>query len=187
MEIAVISKKGGVGKTPFAFSIAKDLGYFLQSNDNSCIEQIYPGKAKILNKVQNIDNCVYDFGGFVESGVLDVIKKCSAVVIPCTPTYNAILRTVETISEIEPINKNIIIIATNFKDDRELEFLQSNLNDRYKKLSIFYFKNSKIVNNAINTGLSFTELYNENSLSQKSYHGFFSEYSKLLQRITDGK
>ena len=31
MKIAVINKKGGVGKTPFAFSIAKDLGYFLQT------------------------------------------------------------------------------------------------------------------------------------------------------------
>lgn len=28
MKIAVINKKGGVGKTPFAFSIAKNLGFF---------------------------------------------------------------------------------------------------------------------------------------------------------------
>ncbi len=48
MIISVINKKGGVGKTPFAFSIAKDLEYFLQSNDNSIIEKIYPEKAKIL-------------------------------------------------------------------------------------------------------------------------------------------
>lgn len=27
MKIAVINKKGGVGKIPFAFSIAKDLGF----------------------------------------------------------------------------------------------------------------------------------------------------------------
>lgn len=27
MKIAVIDKKGGVGKTPFAFSIVKDLGF----------------------------------------------------------------------------------------------------------------------------------------------------------------
>ncbi|ECR5838712.1 ParA family protein, partial [Campylobacter coli] len=28
MIISVINKKGGVGKTPFAFSVAKDLEYF---------------------------------------------------------------------------------------------------------------------------------------------------------------
>ncbi|HED0543717.1 TPA: hypothetical protein R4K23_001781, partial [Campylobacter jejuni] len=48
MIISVVNKKGGVGKTPFSFSIAKDLEYFLQSNDNSIIEKIYPEKAKIL-------------------------------------------------------------------------------------------------------------------------------------------
>ena len=42
MIISVINKKGGVGKTSFAFSIAKDLGLYLQSNDASIIESIYP-------------------------------------------------------------------------------------------------------------------------------------------------
>lgn len=41
MIISVINKKGGVGKTPISFSLAKDLGYELQSNDNSVIETIY--------------------------------------------------------------------------------------------------------------------------------------------------
>ena len=47
MILSVINKKGGVGKTPIAFSLAKDLGYYLQSNDNSVIESIYPDMAKI--------------------------------------------------------------------------------------------------------------------------------------------
>ena len=143
MEIAVISKKGGVGKTPFAFLIAKDLGYFLQSNDNSCIEQIYPNKAKILEKVQSIDNCMYDFGGFVAGGVLDVVKKCHAVIIPCTPTFNSVLRTAETISEISKINNRIIILATNFKDDRELEFLKNNLSQIEGSYPIFTSKRQR--------------------------------------------
>ena len=40
MIISVINKKGGVGKTSFAFSIAKDLGLYLQSNDASVIESM---------------------------------------------------------------------------------------------------------------------------------------------------
>lgn len=183
MKIAVINKKGGVGKTPFAFSIAKDLGYFLQSNDKSCIENIYPKKAKILDKVQSIDDCVYDFGGFVAGGVLDILKGCKAIIVPCTPSYNAVLRTVETVEEISHVNPGIIIIATNYKDDKELEFLNSNLKNRFQNIPMFYFKNSKIVNNAINTGLSFTELYNENALSQRSYQLFFDEYQSLLTKL----
>lgn len=47
MSISVINKKGGVGKISISFSLAKDLGYALQSNDNSVIEIIYPDKARI--------------------------------------------------------------------------------------------------------------------------------------------
>ena len=138
MKIALLNKKGGVGKTPFAFSIAKDFGYFLQSNDNSCIEQIYPDKAKILDKVKDLDDCVYDFGGFSASGVLDIIKNCDVIIIPCLPTYNSFIRTVETINEIISINPNIILLATNYKDDREEEFLENELDKRYKDIPTFY-------------------------------------------------
>lgn len=79
MVISIINKKGGVGKTPIAFSLAKDLGYYLQSNDNSVIESIYPDMAKISATPELIDDCVYDFGGFVDTGVVNigVMKKTS--------------------------------------------------------------------------------------------------------------
>lgn len=73
----------------------------------------------------------------------------------------------ESINEIISINPNIILLVTNYKDDKEEEFLENELNKRYKGIPTFYFKNSKIVNNAANYGLSFTELYNESSLSKK--------------------
>lgn len=182
MKIALINKKGGVGKTPFAFSIAKDFDMFLQSNDSSCIEQIYKDKALISNEVKLLDNCVYDFGGYTASGVVEIIKECDCVVVPCLPTYNSFLRTLETINEIVAINKNIILLATAYKDDKEKEFLSDNLSD-YKDMPIFYFKNSKIVNNAVNSGMSFLELYNENSLMKHSYINFINEYKRLLSEI----
>ena len=48
MRIAVINSKGGVGKTPLAFSLAKDFGLNLQTNDNSVVTQIYD-KAVYFN------------------------------------------------------------------------------------------------------------------------------------------
>ncbi len=68
MVVSVVNKKGGVGKTAFSFSIAKDLGLFLQSNGSSLIEQLYPGKAKISAYPKLIANCVYDFGGVCRRG-----------------------------------------------------------------------------------------------------------------------
>lgn len=181
MKISVINKKGGVGKTPLAFSIAKDLGLFLQSNDNSCIEKIYPNMAKIRETVADIDNCVFDFGGFVSHGVIEIIKNSNWIIIPCLPDYNSLLRTAETIKEIKEINKNIIILATDYKDQNELEFLITNLTENFKEYKVIYFRNSKIFKNAINFGKSFNELINENAISQNGYKNFAKEYHRLLE------
>ena len=37
MNLAVLQLKGGVGKTPLSFSLAKDLGLKWQSNDDSVV------------------------------------------------------------------------------------------------------------------------------------------------------
>lgn len=101
MIISLINKKGDVGKTSFAFSIAKDLDMYLQSNDASIIETIYPNMAKVLEKPRLIENCVYDFGGFASSGVLEIAKNSDYIITPCAPLYNAVLRTIETINELK--------------------------------------------------------------------------------------
>ncbi|RAX59329.1 hypothetical protein CCZ01_00925 [Helicobacter monodelphidis] len=186
MIISVINKKGGVGKTPFAFSIAKDLGYFLQSNDNSIIEQIYPQKAKILLTPKKIDNCVYDFGGFVEKGILEIVKESDYIIVPCTSDYNSLLRTLETLNEIGNSNK-VCILVTDYRDDKEKNQICETLDSNFTDLNLFFFKFSKIIRNSTSSGASFTELYNENNLSRLSYTNFFNEYQKLLSFITKEK
>lgn len=183
MQLAVINKKGGVGKTPFAFSLAKDLDMFLQSNDNSTIESIYPNKAKIQKTVKAIDNCVYDFGGFVETGILNIIDNCDYIIIPCQADINSIARTIETITEVQKYNKNIIVLATNLRDKSDADEIKNEINSRIENIVYFEFKYSRIVYNAIAYGNTFTELYKENALSKNSYKKFYKEYSKLLKYI----
>ncbi|KGI55834.1 hypothetical protein [Campylobacter sp. MIT 97-5078] len=187
MVISVINKKGGVGKTPFAFSIAKDLDMFLQSNDNSIIESIYPNKAKISKEPSLLENCVYDFGGFVDKGILDIVRQSDMLIIPCNELYNSILRTIETINEIQTLNKNIIVLVSDYKDEKDKNIIEEMLKSNLSDLEFFFFKHSKIIDNAMIAGLSFTELYNENVLSKLNYKNFFEEYNKLLHTLTKTK
>ena len=147
MIISVINKKGGVGKTPFAFSIAKDLDMFLQSNDNSIIESIYPNKSKISKELILLDNCVYDFGGFVEKGIIEILKGSDFIIIPCTQLFNSMLRTIESINEIQSFNKNIIVLITDYKDEKDKNLIEETLTENLSDLSFYYFKHSKIVDN----------------------------------------
>ena len=100
-KVTFFNKKGGTGKTSLSFNIAKDLGFPLLSNDDSVIEDIYPNKAKILPEIQVIEHdCIYDFGGYIDVGIIDIFKSSSTVVVPTTLDINSVKRTINTVSSL---------------------------------------------------------------------------------------
>lgn len=180
MKIAVLNKKGGVGKTPISFSLAKDLDLDLQSNDKSVIEFIYKDRAKILAKPFLADNTVYDFGGFVDAGIVDIIKGVDAVIVPCSVDYNSILRTIETIEEIQHYNNKILVVITKTEKESDFHSVMEQINELVENLFFLELRNSKIFKNSIETGLSVTELYNETPLSRSAYKTVFQQYNAIL-------
>lgn len=178
MIISVINKKGGVGKTPIAFSLAKDLNLSLQSNDNSVIEDLYD-RAKICHPTLAEDT-VYDFGGFTDAGVLDIIKESNVVLVPCHNDFNALKRTIETIEELQPHNERIAVIVTKIDKDADYEAVESTLSQYFDDLHFFKLKNSKIFKNSMETGLSVSELYQFNPLNKAAYKSIFEQYEEIL-------
>lgn len=178
MIISVINKKGGVGKTPIAFSIAKDLGLNLQSNDNSVIEELYE-KAKICHPTLQEDT-VYDFGGFTDAGVLSIIKESNVVFVPCHNDYNALKRTIETIEELQGHSDRIAVIVTKIEKESDYETVERELSQFFDDLMFFKLKNSKIFKNSMETGLSIIELYNFNSLNKSAYKSVYEQYNEIL-------
>lgn len=182
MIVSVWSEKGGQGKTPFALSIAKDLALYLQSNDESIIDTVYEN-AVITKQVTLLEDCVYDFGGFLEKGVLPILAASNLIIIPCTPNYNAILKTVKTITELENINKNILVLATGYTDQKQVDMIIDTLKENFTFLKFLRFKHSKIIENILSTGKSINELCNESPLSKVNYARFHTEYTELLNII----
>lgn len=180
MVISIFSLKGGVGKTPIAFSLAKDLNMNLQSNDNSVIESIYPGRAQI-GKPFLEDNTVYDFGGFADSGILPIIKASNALIIPCSPDYNSVMRTVETLESVRGYNENILIAVTRTEKEEDYLNVVDAISEFFDDLNYFELRNSKVFKNSIETGKSVTDLYNETPLSKSAYRTIYNQYTELLE------
>jgi len=180
--ITFFNKKGGTGKTSLAFSIAKDLNYPLLSNDDSVIEEIYPNKAKIMDKVELIEHdVVYDLGGYIDPGIIDIFKGSHAIVVPTTLDINSIKRTINTVMEVHRYCDNILIIINRVKQSKLEKYKQSLQALEGLGKDIIHLRESEIITNSIHSGKTITELYGESGLTKSQYKGVFQDYAKIIK------
>lgn len=179
MRISVINKKGGVGKTSLSFSLAKDLSLFLLSNDDSTIELVYKDKAKIMQKPKLIDNAVYDFGGFVDTGVIEILNASDIIIVPLTADLNSFKKTVSLLKEIG--NQNIILVANKSEKD-DFKTIKEYFEKTYK-FPIFEIKNSRIWKKTFETKKTASEIKNENKINQYIYRNSIAGYEDLIKHI----
>jgi cellulose biosynthesis protein BcsQ len=183
MIVTVMTKKGGTGKTSLSYNLAKDLDYYLLSNDDSIIEKIYD-KAKILEELELVDvDCIYDMGGFIDKKAKKIFKNSDIIIVPTTLDANSIKRAVNTIMEINTYCKDIIIVINRVKQQTLKKYEQSIEILKGLGKEIFYLRESEIMTNSIHTGKTITELYNKNGLSKKNYKKVYEEYEKILKYI----
>jgi len=183
MKISIITTDGGAGKTAIAFAIAKDFNYFLLSNDDSIIESAYPEMAKIMSKPKIIDNTVYDFGGFVNDGIIDIIKHSDIVIVPCINDLNSKMKAIKTINELSKYNNNFLVVATRLEAKNDFKEIDEAIKKKFNDISILPLKKSKIFKNALEYGLSPLELIVENKRLAYNYRNIISEYKVILKHI----
>ncbi|MDR0580312.1 MAG: hypothetical protein LBG21_06890 [Campylobacteraceae bacterium] len=184
MKIAVVNKKGGSGKTPISGLLALELNAYIFTNEANILESFFKDYMFIAPADELPDlneSIVYDFGGFIDKGILKIIEKCNIVLIPVNNEYDALKKTIETIDEIEKINQNIIIIATK-TEGKDYDIIKQNIDSSYP---IIELKKSKIFSNFTSTGKRFDELVNENALSKTTYASINKQWNELLLTIQE--
>ncbi|MCL5272820.1 MAG: hypothetical protein M1486_05905, partial [Gammaproteobacteria bacterium] len=113
-------------------------------------------------------------------GVIDIIRNSHVVLVPCSVDYNSIMRTVETIDEIQSINQNIYVLITKTEKEDDFNNTKATIAKHFDGIEFLELRLSKIFKNAIESGHSLAELYNENPLTKSAYKTVYGQYKTLL-------
>lgn len=141
MSFVVYSIKGGVGKTTLSVQISQMLEYTYVTNDShSSAHNLMPEEKGFLvsseeyEEIPYDDNVVYDFGGFKDTRINDIIKQAKKIVIPTLTSIVDVQATLATLKDVIEINKHIVIIVNRAKNNNKATELKEYLEDEIKKL-----------------------------------------------------
>jgi cellulose biosynthesis protein BcsQ len=147
MSYVVYSIKGGVGKTTLSVQISQMLDFTYVTNDShSSAHNLMPEEKGFLvskeeyNEIPYDENVVYDFGGFKDTRINDIVKQAQKIVIPTLTSIVDLQATLATLKDVIEINKNILIVVNRAKNNNKAnelkEYLKEEISKEYKDINI---------------------------------------------------
>ena len=184
--ISIASTKGGVGKTSLAFSLAKDLGWRYATNDISVALNKYSKARYHQGKIPLYEDTVYDFGGFIDKNADEIMRQSDIIIVPTINDQNSIMKSLTTIKKFR--EQTILVFANMIENTADAAAIREQIHKHFPNLAFTYLRRTKLLKNALETGMSATELYNLNNQTQHVYKHAYTEYNKILRLFsTDGR
>ena len=198
MKIGIINDKGGVGKTAIAQQMSIDLGLSVIELDpygNLSSRISNTDFYQLHDKIELIDNCVVDFGGFAHPQEDTLLPSLDMVLIPYNPTVESVETTYNMLHRIKHIVDGItpILFIANRVTIKDKEAIESSFALFAKNLkhgaSLVSIQDSKALVNAINGGYSVIEKSKSKGLvgyQNKKIASSFEELYLTIDKIFQG-
>lgn len=167
----IINSKGSVGKTPTSFNLAYDLDMNIITNDKSVLIACYKDRTILTNQFELIENSVYDCGGFSAPGILNIVQQVNIVIVPVFNDPSSLIQTRDTLKQILPIAKKVIIVTTK-TENKDADTIKNNLDKKYPGLEYFNLPLTKAFNHTLETGKSIKYLVE----TDKVYENWFGNF-----------
>ena len=162
MSFVVYSIKGGVGKTTLSVQISQMFDYTYVTNDShSSAHNLMPEEKGFLVSSEEYDeipfdeNIVYDFGGFKDTRINNIIRQADKIIIPTLTSIVDVQATMATLKDVAQINKNIVIAINRTKNNNKAIELKEYLAEEIKKsfqdldISIIFVRESSVLEDSL--------------------------------------
>jgi cellulose biosynthesis protein BcsQ len=162
LSFVVYSIKGGVGKTTLSVQISQMFDYTYVTNDShSSAHNLMPEEKGFLVSSEEYDeipfdeNIVYDFGGFKDTRINNIIKQANKIIIPTLTSIVDVQATMATLKDVAQINKNIVIAINRTKNNNKAIELKEYLLEEIKKsfqdlkISIIFIRESSVLEDSL--------------------------------------
>ncbi|MCP4481327.1 MAG: ParA family protein [bacterium] len=145
--------KGGDGKTSISAEIAMRLNLPIITNEPYTTLDLIFNEDKLLQLKKNEvipfyknQGIVFDFGGYIDSRVIEALKQSDYVLVPTIPEISDIQVLINSILEIQKYNKNIIVIVNKTENDTDVEIVKKAIG-QLGSFPVFEIKKSLSVTN----------------------------------------
>lgn len=182
--------KGGTGKTSISAEISLRLNLPIITNEPYTTLDLIFDDDRLLQLKQNEkvpyyqdQGIIFDFGGYIDSRVVDAIKQSDYVIVPTIPEISDIQVLINSILEIQKYNQNIIIIVNKIEKKTDVDIVEKAINS-LGSYPIFEIKKSRALPNIYIEKKSIKEMMKENPLLKYAYRGVNEQFNKIINFIT---
>lgn len=187
-KITVWTTKGGCGKTNISAELLLRLKYPAITNEkNSMLTHIInKDRLLILSDRQNIPNIdtgvIFDFGGFVDNRLIEVLSLSDIVIVPTLPEASDIQGCIYSLNTIKNYCNNIIVVANKTENKQDFHSVKSVIND-IGDFPIFEIKKSRAFPNIYTKKQSIEEMSNNSAIDKYNYRKVIKQLDDLLEFI----
>lgn len=196
MSYVVYSIKGGVGKTTLSVQMSQMLEFTYVTNDShSSAHNLMPEEKGFLvskeeyEEIPYDENVVYDFGGFKDDRIKEVIKQAKKIIIPTLTSIVDLQATLATLKDVKEINDNIVIVINRAKNNNKAKELKDYLTDEIKKLyeniniPIIFVRESSVLEDSLFDCEYIESKAGENRFKRHIYRNAIEDMNSLKQTL----
>jgi len=189
MKITIFNQKGGVGKTMLATQIALHFNLkIIELDPYGILKQLMPDRVIKLNLRdsidENIDNVVFDFGGFDDLRLENIASQSDLVIIPFNPTLVSLGGTLKSYYKVNNLNDNILFVVNGYIKEQDIkdavEFLEENIRENIDYFAIPF---TRAVQTAENDIMSIIDLPKAGGLKKHTYSKIAKTFENLMEVI----